>query len=447
MTGLRGRAVLLALAAFTVLPLVAAGPGAAAAVDRVSAPAAGVPRAGTGAEPAIPLMAFYYQWFDVSSWNRAKIDYPLLGRYSSDDPAVMREHIRLAQAAGINGFIVSWKDTPSNDRRLQLLMQAARPAGFKLAMIYQGLDFHRRPLPIATVAADLRMFATQFAPDPVFLRLGGKPLTIWSGTWAFSRSDVALATAPVRSIMLVLNTEKNVDGYRRIADLTDGNAYYWSSVNPATNTNYAPKLAAMSQAVHAGGRYWIAPLAAGFDARLVGGTSVVDRRDGQTLRSEYATAVASSPDLLGLISWNEFSENSYVEPSRSFGRRYLDVLQELRRTPAPQPTSALDSSEPPPASGSSSWSRQARWNLLLLGGFLVALFGGVALLRPAAARRDARRSVRRSAPVARTALSARRVGQHALPDDPPTTRRPLNCVPAEPKDQRWPVLMSDPQDP
>ena len=92
------------------------------------------------------------------------------------------------------------------------------------------------------------------------------------------------------------------------------------------------------------GKYWIAPFAPGFDARLVGGTSTVDREDGQTLRTEYAAAVHSSPDVLGLISWNEFSENSYVEPSQKFGTRYLDVVRELRTTPVPQPPSAADSS-------------------------------------------------------------------------------------------------------
>ena len=35
--------------------------------------------------PPDPLFAYYYIWFNADSWNRAKIDYPLLGRYSSDD--------------------------------------------------------------------------------------------------------------------------------------------------------------------------------------------------------------------------------------------------------------------------------------------------------------------------------------------------------------------------
>jgi hypothetical protein len=218
---------------------------------------------------------------------------------------------------------------------------------FLLSMIYQGLDFDRKPLPAARVAADFTTFAKQLAFSPVFARLGGKPLTIFSGTWAYSHAEVARITATVRPRVLVLSTEKSVDGYRRLADVTDGDAYYWSSVNPATNKNYDEKLAEMSSAVHADGKYWIAPFAPGFDARLVGGTKTVARDNGSTLRTEYATALRSSPDALGLISWNEFSENTYVEPSKKYGTRYLDVLAELRHTTAPVPSSAADSSAQP----------------------------------------------------------------------------------------------------
>ena len=141
-------------------------------------------------------------------------------------------------------------------------------------------------------------------------------------------------TSAVRPQLLVLSTEKNVTGFERIAGVTDGDAYYWSSVNPATNTGYEAKLDQMSQAIHEAGKYWIAPFAPGFDARLVGGQRAVPRDNGQTLRTEYAAAVRSSPDMLGLISWNEFSENSYVEPSKNYGYQSLDLLRQLRAVPA-----------------------------------------------------------------------------------------------------------------
>lgn len=301
----------------------------AAPPSAASGPAASGPAVSGPATSGPAVLAYYYLWFSPDSWKRAKTDYPLLGRYSSGDPKVLRQHIRWARQAGITGFIVSWKSSETNNRRLQRLMDAAREADFTLAMIYQGLDFARDPLPVERVRADYETFARDFAPDPVFLRLDGKPLTIFSGTWKFSAADVARVTDAVREDLLVLSTEKSVGGYERIASSTDGDAYYWSSVNPATNTKYAAKLRAMGEAVHADGKYWLAPFAPGFDARLVGGTRVVDRRDGETLRVEFAAASTSDPDVLGLISWNEFSENSHVEPSETYGTQSLDALGEL----------------------------------------------------------------------------------------------------------------------
>ena len=383
-------------------------------------PSAAVPSATAASAAArpvagrIPLLAFYYVWFDASSWDRAKIDTPQLGRYTSDDPAVMHQHIQWAKSAGIDGFVVSWKDTTTNNRRLRLLMSVAREENFALAMIYQGLDFNRNPLPATTVKADLLTFQKGFANDPVFLRVGGKPLTIWSGTWAFSHDEVASVTAAVRTSMLVLNTEKSVDGYRRIADVTDGDAYYWSSVNPQTNTTYGSKLVAMAEAIHARGQYWIAPFAPGFDARLVGGEKLVERNDGQTLRTEYAAALKSSPDALGLISWNEWSENSYVEPSQKYGQTELSVLRELRTAQLPAPAAVATDSSEPGAGGAGAAGATGTFDavtlvsswqpLAILAGAVVALVLGAAFVRVnlmRRAQRPRRRGRRRHEDVVR----------------------------------------------
>jgi hypothetical protein len=282
----------------------------------------------------IPVLAYYYIWFDPTSWDRAKTDLPLLGPYSSDDAGVMRQHIRWAKDAGIAGFVVSWKSTDILNRRLQRLVQIADEEDFKLAIIYQGLNFNRDPLPVDRIAADLTSFVTQYGDDPAF-DLFGQPVVIWSGTWKFSHDDVAQVSAAVGTRLSLLASEKNLAGYQRLADLVAGDAYYWSSVNPDTFPNYPEKLQAMGAAIHANKGLWIAPAAVGFDARLIGGTQVIDRKDGTTLRQEMSAAVQSSPDAIGLISWNEFSENSHLEPSRNFGRHYLDVLADLHNAVPP----------------------------------------------------------------------------------------------------------------
>jgi hypothetical protein len=317
-----------------------------------------------------PLFAYYYVWFNAGSWNRAKIDYPILGRYSSDDRGVMERHIDWAKQAGIDGFIVSWKSTPVLNRRLERLIEVADAERFKLLVIYQGLDFHREPLPASRIGADLDFFIDRFAGDQAF-EVFDRPVVIWSGTPRFSRAELAKVTEPRRDALRILASERNVQGYRRVAPLVDGNAYYWASVNPRTYPGQATKLAELGDAVHARSGIWIPSAAPGFDARKVGGTSVVERAGGATLRAELEAAASSSPDAIGLISWNEFSENTHIEPSRKHGSLYLRLVGDVRGARLP-PVRDFDSSEPA--------ATDVNYGVPLLGGLALFLVGGVVLL-------------------------------------------------------------------
>jgi hypothetical protein len=344
--------------------------GATLALLLVAISAGTSQRAGA-AGPPDPLFAYYYIWFSPTSWNRAKTDYPLLGRYSSDDREVMRQHVQWAKRAGIDGFIVSWKSSPVLNRRLERLTEVATAERFKLLTIYQGLDFHHRPLPTRRVSRDLAFFSRRFAsrkPFDVFR----KPLVIWSGTPSFSHSEIARVTRQHRDKLLILASERSLQGYGHVAGLVDGNAYYWSSVDPSTNPRYGERLAGMGDAIHARGGLWIAPAAPGFDARLVGGTGVVDRRNGATLRSELDAATRSGPDAIGLISWNEFSENTHIEPSHDHGSRDLKVVADVRGAKFPD-LRGFDSSEPA-ATG-------VNYGVPLLGGMALFLLVSLGLLR------------------------------------------------------------------
>jgi hypothetical protein len=347
----RIRAALIAALMAAALAAVAGAPPAVATSPRTS---------------PTPVFAYYYIWFNATSWNRAKRDYPLVGRYSSDERTVMERHIRWAKQVGIDGFIVSWKSTPTLDRRLHTLIDVATKAHFKLALIYEGLDFHREPLPAAQVGADLALFASRYARAAPFQGFG-KPLTIWSGTWRFTPSQIAGVTAKLRRSMLVLATEKGPRDYARVAPYFDGDAYYWSSADALRTPGHVRKLREMSAVVHRNRGLWIAPAAPGFDARMIGGRKSVPRRGGETLRQAIDHAAASSPDVLGLISWNEWSENSYVEPSKRYGFQDLHVISDVLGTHA-RVANDLDSSGGAPTG--------ARYGLPVLGGFVTLLVGG-----------------------------------------------------------------------
>ncbi len=302
----------------------------------------------------IPMLAYYYIWFDEPSWNRAKKDYPLVGRYSSDDLIVMKKHILLAKEAGIDGFIVSWKSTYKLDKRLEQLIELATAEDFFLWIMYQGLDFDRNPLQLASIENDLEFFLDRYANNAVF-HMYDLPVVILSGTWEFSKTDIQEISSKYRDRLYFLASERNVESYLRLANLVDGNAYYWSSVNPETFPNYQEKLNIFSQTVHQHEGLWVAPAAPGFDARLIGGSRVVERKDGETLKTQLNSALRSSPDVIGLISWNEFSENTHIEPSQNYGTNALNSLADRDIATPPQLVN-FDSSAPGKAGNKSFYS-------------------------------------------------------------------------------------------
>jgi hypothetical protein len=149
----------------------------------------------------------------------------------------------------------------------------------------------------------------------------------------------------------------------------------------------------MAAAVHAQGGIWIAPAAAGFDGRTLGTQRVIDRKDGQTLVTSLNNALASQPDAVGVISWNEWSENTYIEPGQKFGDRELAVLRdylhnELGTISAAAASAGADSSQP----GTSGWTgAQAA---MTLGGLVILTSAALGLYqrfrRRPAKRPDAR---------------------------------------------------------
>lgn len=319
----------------------------------------------------VPVLAYYYIWYNPSSWNRAKIDYPLLGRYSSDDLAVMRQQVALAKQIGLTGFLVSWKDTPVLDRRLAALHAVAAAAGFKLGIVFEGRDFHRKPLPMSEVQRSFSYLSMHYAEDPVF-DVFGKPIVVWSGTWKYTREQMTSITRAYGSRLMILASDKKPADYRAIANLFRGDAYYWSSVDPLRTPGYMNRLGKFSTLVHQRGGLWIAPAAPGFDAKLVGGSRVIPRRNGQTLRLEMNAAMNSSPDAIGLISWNEYSENSEIEPSRTYGATALKVIATFEHS-RPPVVQNFDSNGP-------AGFRAGVSQFFIIGTLVMLLIGSVAVI-------------------------------------------------------------------
>ena len=363
-----------AVAASAVLSLLLAASLAlmatsSSAEQRSAAPGAGTASASSSAPAAhpVPVYAYFYQWFQASSWRRAKQDYPLVGRYSSDDMSVLRLQVQQARGAGIDGFLTSWKSTPALNRRLDNLVSVARADGFDLGVVYEALDFDRNPLPITTVRRDMVYLVDRWG-SALTSRYYGRPVIIWTGTDQYSVADVQSVRAALGDRAYLLAASRSVAGYERIASLVDGEAYYWSSADPSS-TATRTKLEQLGQAVHAHGGLWFAPASGGFDGRTLGGTRVIGRQGGATLVASLDNAYAAQPDAVAVISWNEWSENTYIEPGEMYGDQELSTLRSYlaaRGTAIPAAFTEPDSSTSA-VTGSGWTGRTASAVLVMLG--------------------------------------------------------------------------------
>jgi uncharacterized protein YraI len=83
----------------------------------------------------------------------------------------------------------------------------------------------------------------------------------------------------------------------------------------------------------AGGWFYTPSVLPGWDeSRLAGrpnATSPRGRADGQFLTNSWSGAASSGAGVMLIVSWNEYFENSHIEPSQQHGTQALDTLRPL----------------------------------------------------------------------------------------------------------------------
>jgi hypothetical protein len=315
-----------------------------------------------------PVFAYYYLWWSANHWRSALgSNYPTGASpmplpatldstgcgarssyagntltdvpsriYSQDDSGFIEADVRQAAAAGLSGFMVNWIGTGSATQsatsnpysaRLRVLVDAVHKVNaagipFKLWLSYKA---SAQVLPASFISNDLAYFVRTYGSDPAFDRSQSPKVTmIWQGSRKYSAATLSSVGAPLRSKLRILGDETSWSTSR--APYLDGNAYYWSSQNPYSNPQSFQQLAALAAAVRASGanpdgtsKVWVAPITPGYNKQLSGGSSCVPRRGGQT----------THPNAFGLISWNEISEGSYIDPMTRYGYQDLNVLSSL----------------------------------------------------------------------------------------------------------------------
>jgi len=268
------------------------------------------------------------------------VDLPSEGLYDQALADTFDRHIAAAAAAGIRGFLASWKGTGQSNqdpaamgynRRLDLLVSRVNAYnsshgghfGLGLALAAFG-DYSRST---AEVQGDLAYFSSRYGKNPAFRNdYSSKPVVMWLDSRKFTIETVRDVSKAARPSLYLVGDETS-DSWTRDGAWLDASSYYWSTQKP--DSSFArSSITALSDKVHAAGKPWLAPFIAGYNKQLAGG-GCVPRNGIRTLDDIWAMNAATHPSGWFGISWNEFVENTYLEPTLAYGTTYLDELHRL----------------------------------------------------------------------------------------------------------------------
>jgi glycoprotein endo-alpha-1,2-mannosidase len=266
----------------------------------------GVPAA-HGATVAI----FYYPWYGTPAhdggwehWNqnghRPPSDlysrfFPAGGPYSSGDRAVVDRQMAQIAAAGIDEVVISWWGRGSSeDRRLPLVLAAARRRHLRAAI-------HLEPYPgrsPATVAGDLVYLAS----------LGVRDVYVYHPR-DFPAADWAVVTGE-KPAGLVLFAGTELVGFAAAGGF---NGFYTYDFIDFGGAKFV-RLCAEAHAVHLLCAPSVGP---GYDGVRAGESAAAQspRRDGATYDRLWQAAIAARPDAVTITSFNEWGEGTQIEPA------------------------------------------------------------------------------------------------------------------------------------
>jgi len=306
----------------------------------------------------------------------ASCAYPLIGPYDSMDREVVRWHMRLAKAAGIDGFLVdwwgpaTWQKPPgwTHDVFVKTVLPVAEEERFKVALFDETPQFVEDFEQVCAWTADA---LRRFKDSPAWLRIDGRPVwgvyQLWEGrlTAARGRELVERTERAVGPVYWIVDRMRARPGGAEIELFTpedwlavpgiqafSGYAMF-STWRVDTYERLAPLYRDWVAMLHRAGKKAMVPVHPGHDnSRVAMDPYPMSRRNGETLRAFLRAARESGADFIGVTSWNEWPETTVVEPSRDGPDpyRYLRILAEFQgRRFAPPPLPPLSSLDPPMA--------------------------------------------------------------------------------------------------
>jgi len=302
--------------------------------------------------------AFYYPWYQHGEpprhWNEnsdfaAVQDFPVGGPYSSADPATISRHIQVALEAGLDLLVVDWEigfeglhpaALQATENLFQAVEDASAPLSIAVSINIQTEDF-------LMVRKYLTILREEFVSRKAYCKIRDQPPVWYFLDSAFfavfyhnhkelERLNAGFSPVAAGAVLYRNSVERRMreffKGWGLYSPLQCCERSSWRSAWVANYDNFLE--AAGEDALRVFG---ICP---GYDDTPLSTLSRRDeafrkipREDSKTyqMMQEVALELDPLPDVVVVTSFNEFHENTHIEPSEAHGDRYLKSSQTFKR--------------------------------------------------------------------------------------------------------------------
>jgi hypothetical protein len=292
-----------------------------------------------------PVLAFFYPWYNMSTWNANTMSDLPSTKYNSSDDATIQRQVSSAATAGITGFISSWWGAgDQTDKNFAKVLSYSATLEKQTGAHFASTIYFESNAPAlqgtAKIVSALQYMSANYTSSPYYFHWQGKPVFFfWAplangrtlDQWASIRSQVDPNHQMIWSAEGVDTTMLNVfDGIH----LFSGG--YWglqSNTMPAVDQGFRNKVDAYNKA-NGTNKIWAAGIIPGYDDTHVPGRQgaySIARNNGATYTTEWQAAMASNPEWITITSFNEWFEGSMIEPSATYGTEYLNLTQQFAK--------------------------------------------------------------------------------------------------------------------
>ena len=250
----------------------------------------------------------YFTWYrrtEGSPWGNGMTTVlpdsakPELGWYNSNDREVMDAHIAQMASAGFDFVIVNIiADSPPSWGNAQKFFDRLAGHRLRAAVMIDGLNV----APAAVKQQWVEKAKTGLAMHPNYFALHGQPLImLYSAPLDFQVDGVAL-----RNVYWTSDYAPAANSFNPDHALHPRDWPFWSPHAPAVINGVVPVMPGYS------------------DSHLGRAVSMEHpRRDGSLYHEQWQRALALRPELIIVYGWNEYFEQTFIEPTDRFGDRYV----------------------------------------------------------------------------------------------------------------------------